>query len=379
MSKIPSEIKLVIMLPFRSSSYHFLLSEFKGFLRFFNIYGKDKILIFTRSFEGIKSALVKSVLIKRGRRNRMFLHLSAMTLLTIGVIVSPFIQDVNLFGGNTGLSFAREQNESLITTPDVFDTKLSEKPRDKIITYTVQNGDTLSGVAKKFGIDENTIKWLSNLRSDYIKVGDQLEILPVSGVAHKVVSGDTVYTIAKKYSANAQGIVDFPFNDFANPQTFSLVVGQILIVPDGVPPKEAPRIVRRQFFAAGPVEVGAQGFTWPIRGGISQGYAWYHRGIDITAPLGTPVAAAQSGRVSEVYTGGWNGGYGIHLIIAGDNGYSTLYSHMSGVNVSVGDRVEAGRTLIGWVGLTGRTTGSHLHLEIRGGSSGFMNPLAILQ
>ncbi|OGH16175.1 MAG: hypothetical protein A3C30_02710 [Candidatus Levybacteria bacterium RIFCSPHIGHO2_02_FULL_40_18] len=360
------------------SSYRFLAEEARGFARFVNIYGKDKILIFSENFEGAKSALVKSILIKRGRRNRMFLHLSAMTLLTLGVLVSPFIQDVNLFGKNPSLTFAQSENESLITTPDVFDTKLSEKPRDTIIIYTVQNGDTLSGVAKRFGIDEDTIKWQNNLQSDYINVGDQLEILPVSGVAHKVARGDTVYTIAKRYTANAQAIADFPFNDFANPQTFSLVEGQILIVPDGVPPKETPRIVRRQFFAAGPVEVGASGFTWPARGTINQGYSWYHKGIDIGGDIGTPIVAGQSGRVSEVYTSGWNGGYGIHVIIAGDNGYSTLYSHMSGVNVSPGDRVEAGRSLIGWIGLTGRTTGPHVHFEIRG-PAGFLNPLAIMQ
>ena len=360
------------------SSYRFLAEEARGFARFVNIYGKDKILIFSENFEGAKSALVKSILIKRGRRNRMFLHLSAMTLLTLGVLVSPFIQDVNLFGKNPSLTFAQSENESLITTPDVFDTKLSEKPRDTIIIYTVQNGDTLSGVAKRFGIDEDTIKWQNNLQSDYINVGDQLEILPVSGVAHKVARGDTVYTIAKRYTANAQAIADFPFNDFANPQTFSLVEGQILIVPDGVPPKETPRIVRRQFFAAGPVGVGASGFTWPARGTINQGYSWYHKGIDIGGDIGTPIVAGQSGRVSEVYTSGWNGGYGIHVIIAGDNGYSTLYSHMSGVNVSPGDRVEAGRSLIGWIGLTGRTTGPHVHFEIRG-PAGFLNPLAIMQ
>lgn len=378
MKKIPSEIVFLVKMLFDSSSYRFLISEFKGFLKFLNIYGRDKVLIFSENFEGAKSALVKSVLIKRGRRNRMFLHLSAMTLLTLGVIVSPFIQDVSLFGENKGLLFAQSENESLITTPDVFDTKLSEKPRDRIIAYSVQNGDTLSSIAKRFGIDEDTIKWQNNLRSDRITVGDQLEILPVTGIAHKVARGDTVYTIAKKYSANSQAIVDFPFNDFANPQTFSLVEGQILIVPEGVPPREAPRIIRRQFFAAGPVEVGAAGFTWPARGSINQGYAWYHKGIDIGGDVGTPIVAAHSGRVSEVYNGGWNGGYGIHVIISGDNGYTTLYAHMSGTNVSPGDTVTAGSTLIGWIGLTGRTTGGHVHFEIRG-ASGFLNPLGLMQ
>jgi murein DD-endopeptidase MepM/ murein hydrolase activator NlpD len=377
LAEIIPEIIFALKLPFKLDSYIYLASEFRGFLRFLNIYGKDKVLVFTENFEGAKAALVKSILIKRGRRNRMFLHLSAMTILTIGVVVSPFIQDTTLFGRETALSFAQSENEPLITTPDVFDTKLSEKPRDRIITYTVQNGDTISGVARKFGIDENTIRWRNNLRTDNITVGDTLEILPVSGVAHRVARGDTVYTIAKRYNTNAQGIVDFPFNDFANPQTFSLVEGQILIVPDGMPPREAPRIVRRQFFAAGPVEVGASGFTWPVRGPINQGYAWYHRGIDIGGSVGTPIVAAHSGRVSEVYTSGWHGGYGIHVIIVGNNGYVTLYAHMSGVNVSPGDVIEAGRSVIGWIGMTGRTTGPHLHFEIRG-PGGFLNPLGIL-
>ncbi len=193
-----------------------------------------------------------------------------------------------------------------------------------------------------------------------------------------MLRGDTVYTIAKRYSANAQGIVDFPFNDFANPQTFSLVEGQIVIVPEGVPPAEAPRVVRQQFVAKGPVTITGGGFTWPVRGTINQGYFWYHQGIDIGGAVGTPIVAAHSGRVSEVYTSGWNGGYGTHIFITGDNGYTTLYAHMSGVNVSVGTRVVAGSTTVGWIGMTGRTTGPHLHFEVRS-SGGFANPLGVIQ
>src|SRR3990170_5411811 len=328
------------------SSYRFLAEEARGFARFVNIYGKDKILIFSENFEGAKSALVKSILIKRGRRNRMFLHLSAMTLLTLGVLVSPFIQDVNLFGKNPSLTFAQSENESLITTPDVFDTKLSEKPRDTIIIYTVQNGDTLSGVAKRFGIDEDTIKWQNNLQSDYINVGDQLEILPVSGVAHKVARGDTVYTIAKRYTANAQAIADFPFNDFANPQTFSLVEGQILIVPDGVMPSAKPTIRRPVYIAQGPTTISSAGFTWPLHGAISQFASWYHMAIDITAPLGSPIVAAQDGVVTSINVGTWDGGYGTNIWIGNGQGLASHYTHLSGVNVGIGDGVEAGKTVI---------------------------------
>ncbi len=364
----------------KPGTYVNLFKELTSFFKFLHIYLKDKVLIFSEGFEGGKGVLVHSVLIKRGKRNRMFLHISAMAVLTLGVVISPFISDVNLFGQNSNLSFAQsaDNSESSITTEDVFNTQASEKPRASIINYTVQKGDTIGTVAKKFGISVDTIKWQNNLTSDTISVGDNLEILPVTGIAHKVAHGDTVYTIAKKYGANAQAIVDFPFNDFANPQTFSLVDGEILIVPDGVKPEEAPRYVRPQYIATGPVNVTATGFTWPIHGTINQEFSWYHKAVDLGAPIGTPIAAAQNGVVASAFSSGWNDGYGIHVIIAGDNGYQTLYAHMMALNVSAGDRVVAGKTIVGWVGLTGRTTGPHLHFEIRSGGN-FYNPLSILQ
>lgn len=355
-----------------------LFFELKHFFIFLRIYFKDKILFFSNVFEGLKGNLVHGVLIKRGRKNRLFLHISAMSVLTIGIVVSPFISDSNLFGQSQNLSFAQAATESSeLTTADVFDTKASEKPRDKIINYKVQPGDTMSTIAKKFGVSTETIKWQNDLNSDSISVGDNLEILPVTGVAHKVARGDTVYTIAKKYKVDAQGIVDFPFNDFANPQTFSLVEGEILIVPDGVPPAKAPTYVRPTYIATGPVAITGGGFTWPIHGTLNQGYSWYHPGLDLGSPIGTPIAAATNGVVSQVYTSGWNGGYGIHVIISGSNGYSTLYAHMMGVNVSAGSTVVAGKTIVGWIGMTGRTTGPHLHFEVRGGG-GNINPLSVL-
>lgn len=362
-----------------SASYAYLFREFANFTTFINIYIKDKIVFLTRHFEGQKGNLVRNILIKRGKRNRIFLHISAMVVLTVGIIVSPLISDTNIFGSNPNLSFAQGSTSSL-TTADVFNTQESQKPRDKIIKYTVQPGDTLSTVAKKFGISTNTIKWQNNMTSDDITVGDTLEILPVTGVAHKVAPGDTVYTIAKKYKSDPQAIVDFPFNDFANPQTFSLVDGEILIVPDGVPPAAAPTYVRQTYLAVGAPSVpGASGFAWPIHGTLNQSYSWYHPGVDLGDPLGTPIASATNGHVAQVFTSGYNGGYGIHVIIAGDNGYTTLYAHMMGVNVSVGQEVVAGRTIVGWIGLTGRTTGPHLHFEVHPSGGGTIDPLGVLQ
>lgn len=363
-----------------ASSVKFLFSEFGAFLSFLKIYLKDKIVIISTLFEGSKNVVVKNVLIKRGKRNRLFLHASAMVLLTLGVIVSPFIADSNPFSTqkDNSSTFQGSQEASSLASGDVFQTQVSNV-RDKIITYEVQKGDTLSTIAKKFAINEDTIKWANDLTSDNITVGDQLKILPTAGISHKVESGDTVYSIAKKYQVNPQGIVDFPFNDFANPQTFSLVTGQIVIVPNGVKPSQQaqPQYVRQTYIASGPTSLSDSGFTWPIHGEVSQFFSWYHQALDIISPVGTPIASATNGRVTEVYVGGWNGGYGTHVIIQGDNGYQTLYAHMSGVNISVGDTVAAGKTVIGWVGLTGRTTGSHVHFEIRG-NGGFFNPMAFL-
>jgi murein DD-endopeptidase MepM/ murein hydrolase activator NlpD len=362
-------------------SVKYLKNEFISFILFLYSYTRDKVMFFSNLFEKNKNTVVKSILIKRGKRNRFFLHVSAMAVLSFGVLISPFITQQNPFSENKDLlSFAQDisgQRQSL-ETQDVFQTQLSDKPRSEIITYTVQKGDTLSGIAKKFGISEDTIRWRNNLRGDDLTVGDTLEMLPVTGIAHKVVSGDTIYTIAKKYSTNPQGIVDFPFNDFADPQTFSLVVGQTVIVPDGVQPEAAPvYVAKRGPSTVSQRAVSGAGFSWPINGTMNQYFSWYHKAVDLGAPIGTPVVAAHSGVISEAIAGGWNYGYGTHIVISGDNGYQTMYAHMSALNVSSGQRVTGGSTVIGWVGMTGRTTGPHLHFEVRSGGS-FYDPLSFL-
>lgn len=361
----------------------FLLKEFSSFCLFFGSYLKKKIIFVSFDFEKKKDILVRFFLMKRGRYNRPFLHITAMVVLGIGVLVAPFLAETYpIFSSSTELSLNlvsyETTQQSITIDQDVFQTEISPKPRDEIITYTVEKGDTLSTIAKKFDISVETIKWANNLTSDDLSIGDTLKILPITGIAHKVSSGDTVYTIAKKYDANAQAIADFPFNDFANPETFSLVVGQILIVPDGIKPSEQPFIRRQVYLASGPVSVSALGFTWPLQGVISQFAAWYHMAIDITSPLGTPVVAGQSGTVIKALAGAWDGGYGTNIEIDGGNGYQSLYSHLSGLNVSVGDEIVAGRTVIGWVGLTGRTTGPHVHFEIRKNGV-LVNPLPYLQ
>lgn len=361
----------------------FVLRELKEFFGFFFYYLRRKIIISSFRFEKHKNILVKFFLMKRGRYNRPFLHLTTMGVLLLGVLIAPFLADTfPIFSSRASvldLATVSADKQSILVGQEVFQTTISAKPRDKVITYAVEKGDTLSSIAKKFGVSEDTIKWENSLTGDTISIGQELDILPVSGIAHKVNSGDTVYSIAKKYATDAQKIVDFPFNEFAgNGESFALVSGQILIVPDGIKPSEQPFIKRQVYIAQGPIPVSSGGYTYPVRGGISQFYTWYHPGIDITADIGTPLVAAHNGTVTQVNVGTWDGGYGTSVYISNGNGVVSHYAHLSGVNVSVGQSVVGGGTVIGWIGMTGRTTGPHVHFEISVNGS-YVNPLSYVR
>ncbi len=359
--------------------------EFWGFCGF---YAKKKVMVFSARFEKNKNRLVKFFLMKRGRYNRPFLHLTTMGVLGIGVMIAPFLADTfPVFAAKNSqldLSSSSSAKQSILVGEDVFQTQLSEKPRDKVITYTVEKGDTVETIARKFSTKNNpispdTIRWENDLSDDDITVGDTLRILPVTGIAHKVGEGETIYTIAKKYNTDAQKIADFPFNEFAgNGETFALVTGQMLIIPDGIKPSEQPVIKRQVYLAQGPIPVSSGGYTYPVRGEISQSFSWYHPGLDITSPIGTPIVAAHNGTVTEVHLGTYDGGYGNNVYISNGAGIVSHYAHMSGANVSPGQRVVGGSTVIGWIGMTGRTTGPHVHFEIRVNGS-VVNPLAYIQ
>jgi murein DD-endopeptidase MepM/ murein hydrolase activator NlpD len=355
-------------------------ADFSKFCQFFFSYLKKKIIILSEHFESYKNTLVKLFTVKRGRYNRPFMHVAAMGVLGVGVIASPFLADtypIFAQGRENEININSASQESIVVDENIFQTSISLKPRDKIIDYTVKRGDTLSTIAEKFGISTETIRWANDLTNDNIVIGDSLKILPVIGIGYKVAKGESVYSIAKKLDTDPQKIVDFPFNDFANPETFSLVEGQILIVPDGVKPAEQATFKRQVLIASGPVSISGSGFTWPVRGAVSQFAAWYHMAIDIVAPVGTPVVAAQSGVVGGVSVGTWDSGYGDNVYI-GSGDTQTHYAHLAGINVGPGDSAVAGETVVGWIGMTGRTTGPHVHFEVRKNGV-LVNPLPYLQ
>ncbi len=362
-----------------------LASTFPQFVSFSANYLKGRVISFSSFFENYKNVLVRLFMIKRGRYSRPFLHMATMGALAVGVVIAPFLASTYPVFSQNATSAAKiaspSQSQSISVGENVFQTQISQKPRDKIITYTVQKGDTLSTIAEKFGISEDTIRWANNLSNDTLNVGDTLSIPPVTGIVYKVQSGDTVYTIAKKFATDPQKIVDFPFNDFANPETFSLVEGQILYVPDGVEPSRQQYYKPQVYIAQGPstTSFSSSGFTWPVHGVITQFASWYHMALDLAAPYGTPIVAAKSGVVESITdNGSWDWGYGNDVIIDNGGGYKTLYAHMEATNVTPGQQVVGGQTVIGWIGLTGRTTGPHVHFEIRINDVP-QNPLPYLQ
>ncbi len=240
---------------------------------------------------------------------------------------------------------------------------------DQISLYTVREGDSLSHIADTFEVSINTIRWANDLsKSDVIAPGDQLVILPVSGIKHQVKKGDTLAKLAKKYESDALEIA--AFNGLGEGD---LKIGSEVIIPNGEIHTETPRAKgggKTQVRTS--VAQGSSGgyFSHPVPGARRSQGIHGRNAVDLAAPMGTPVYAAASGTVIISRSGGWNGGYGTYVVIRHGNGTQTLYSHLSGNSVSVGQWMTKGSRL-GAVGNTGKSTGPHLHFEVRGGNNPF--------
>jgi murein DD-endopeptidase MepM/ murein hydrolase activator NlpD len=244
-----------------------------------------------------------------------------------------------------------------------------EPSRPQISYYTVKAGDTVLGIAQRFGLQPETLMWANAFieqNPDRLRIGDQLRILPVDGVLHVVKRGDTLSGIASTYKTDMQAIVAFAGNNIKSIND-PLPIGKEIIVPGGVKPYVAPATsaASTAYSVQRPPDApaGSGNFSWPAAGYISQGYWRAHPAIDIAGWLGAPVSAADSGFVVTA-GGGWNGGYGNHVLIDHGNGFTTLYAHLNSIFVKPGETVSRGQQ-IGTMGSTGNSTGPHLHFEIR--------------
>lgn len=235
--------------------------------------------------------------------------------------------------------------------------------RGGIVQYSVQKGDTISTIAQIFGVSENTVRWANNLAGDLIKPGQELIILPISGLIHKVVKGETIDSITKQYQANKEQIL--AFNDI--PTDSRLQINQELIIPNGR--KLVPKVYISQSSSEWSGLTGY--FGAPAKGVLTQSAHGAHKNaVDIGNKCGTEIYAAASGMVNNTDSTGWNHGAGQYITIKHPNGTSTLYAHLSKILVKQGQNINKGQK-IGLMGSTGNSSGCHLHYDIFGAK----NPL----
>ena len=267
-------------------------------------------------------------------------------------------------------------------------TTIPARPRVDVITYTVETGDTLFGIAEKFGLKPETLLWGNQLiladNPHNLLPGQELSILPVDGTYYRWSAGDGLNGVADFFGVTPEDIVNYPGNhldaetigDYARP---NIEAGNWLIVPGGrrefvtwsapVIPRDNPGVAKVLgpgacgSIADGAIGVGA--FIWPSNHHYLSGFDYSpstnHPAIDIDGETGDAVYAADNGVV--VYAGWNNWGYGNVVVINHGNGWQTLYAHLSAYNVACGQSVFQGN-VIGAIGETGNASGSHLHYEM---------------
>jgi murein DD-endopeptidase MepM/ murein hydrolase activator NlpD len=245
---------------------------------------------------------------------------------------------------------------------------------DQVRTYKVRSGDTLTGIGHRFGVSMMTIWWANHLTAkDELKIGQELVIPPTDGVLYTVKEGDSLASIAAAYQADPAQIIRF--NEINGDV---VVIGQQLMVPDGrgapieVAPAPPTKPTTSTRTTPRPNNSGTSNgcsgcsfggsMRWPVAGGsISQYFHYGHYAIDIQAPYGTAVYAADDGKV--IFSGWKSNGGGYQVWISHGGNVYTTYNHMSSLSVNSGAYVGRGQR-IGRVGSTGYATGPHLHFEV---------------
>jgi murein DD-endopeptidase MepM/ murein hydrolase activator NlpD len=283
---------------------------------------------------------------------------------------SPLLADDQAILHNNQILSQKTEKNKAQTEEDEY---IVPGTNDQISIYVVKQGDSLPQIAKMFGVTTNTIRWANDLSNNSsISNGQQLVILPISGVKYKVKEGDTLKKIVSKFGGNTEEIISFNGLEGradVNP-------GDEIIIPNGeveavVTPKANSGSKNTKNLASKAKKPATSSMVRPVVGGTRTQGVHGHNGIDIAAPMNTPIIAAAGGQVIIAKGGGgWNGGYGNYVVIKHNNGTQTLYAHLNRVNVKSGAQVSQG-DVIGGMGNSGDSSGVHLHFEVRGGRNPF--------
>lgn len=273
-------------------------------------------------------------------------------------------------------------------------TIIPDRPRGEVIQYVAETGDTINSIAERFDIEPASVAWANDRR--FVRVlrpGDTVNILPVDGVYHQAVGSKTFEDIAEQYGVDVFTILYSEYNSTVRNMQPDTVPpsGTWLVVPGGTaePITWNPTVVRSRGsggttatgsttsngfgqISFAPGDPGSCGMVDNPGGGAAwvrpidsytwmRGFAAWHPAVDVAASEGTPVKAANSGRV--IFAGWSNWGYGYAVVLA-HGPFTTLYAHMSAISVNCSDTVSAGQQ-IGATGNTGNSSGPHLHFEVR--------------
>jgi murein DD-endopeptidase MepM/ murein hydrolase activator NlpD len=240
---------------------------------------------------------------------------------------------------------------------------------NEISTYKVREGDTIGDIAELFGVSANTIRWANDINTKgSISIGQELTILPVTGIVHIVKKGESLSTIASKYGGDVSEIRRF--NGIEDSAKIS--INDQLVIPNGeFTSRAVSSSSLNKTSSSRAVSVNGSYYTAPLHGIRSRGITNTHDGIDIAVPIGTPVKAMADGVITLTRSVD-KGGYGKYVVIKHPNGSQTLYAHFNRVDVNPGQTVSQGQQ-IGLSGNTGRSTGPHLHYEVRI-NGGFADP-----
>jgi len=316
-----------------------------------------------------------------------------------GISFFSLIKNFNSSAGAQSVSslpnLAETQSYQSISRRANLNTNLPQGYRKSVVDYTVEQGDSIFGISKKYSVKPESILWANyaQLNDDpqLISVGTKLEIPPVDGILYEWQDGDTLDNVAARYKANKEDILLWPGNnlDMTNPV---IQPGMMIMIPGGyrelkpwVIAVTASNTAGVSAKISGPGSctpsggaMGSGSFIWPTAhpGQISGNDYWEgHRALDMMCYQGDAIFASDSGVV--IYSGPIGGGYGNLVAIDHGNGWLTLYAHLSAFNVTCGQNVSRGQ-VIAACGSTGNSTGAHLHFEVRKGSA-FINPWQVLQ